>query len=127
MTGPDVSGPDVSGPDTVEVTLEALYQQARTAWEVVQRDSDGLSLAGTGDALEVTVDVLDLVWSVVRAVVTRTESIREREVNDRRRAETDVVDLALVHLHYGQEGLMVARHLLGAGRGEVLRVTQGKV
>ncbi|MEV0663885.1 hypothetical protein ACIBI3_21965 [Actinomadura luteofluorescens] len=127
MTGPEASGPDLVGPDTVELALEALLRQAEAAWKVVQRDADGLSLEGVGDALEWTTDVLDLVWSVVGAVDARAEKVREREMNERVGSALEVMDEALVHLHYGQEGLMVARHLLGLGRSEVLRVARGEV
>ena len=128
MTGPEASGPDLVGPDTVELALVALLRQAEAAWKVVQRDADGLSLEGVGDALETTTYVLDLVWSVVGAVDARAEKVREREMNERREGSAlEVMDEALVHLSYGREGLMVARHLVGMARGEVLRVVRGEV
>ncbi|MGI5206358.1 hypothetical protein ACQEU6_32900 [Spirillospora sp. CA-108201] len=112
----------------METALEALYRQAQAAWEVVGRDGDGLSLPGVGDAVQATVDVLDLVWAVVGSVTARAGAIRDRELNERREGSSlEVMDDALVHLHYGQEGLMVARHLLGMGRGEVLRIARGEV
>ncbi|MGI5208748.1 hypothetical protein ACQEU6_45180 [Spirillospora sp. CA-108201] len=123
-----MSGPETLGPDTVETALEALFRQAEAAWEVLKRDSDALPLEGAGDALEATVDVLDLIWAVLGALTARAEVIRERELNERREGSSfEVMDDALVHLSYGHEGLMVARHLVGMGRGEVRRITRGEV
>ncbi|MEU8119774.1 hypothetical protein AB0C21_13815 [Spirillospora sp. NPDC049024] len=113
---------------TVDEALEALYRHAEVAWAVLKRGADGLSLEGAGRALETTVDALDVVWAIVGAVTARTEQIRDRELLERREGSAlDVVDDALVHLVYGKEGLMVARHLLGLGRSEVLRVARDEV
>ncbi|MGI5207731.1 hypothetical protein ACQEU6_39930 [Spirillospora sp. CA-108201] len=122
-----MSGPETLGPDTVETALEALFRQAEAAWEVLKRDSDALPLEGAGDALEATVDVLDLIWAVLGALTARAEVIREREMTERREGSSfEVMDDALVHLSYGLDGLMVARHLVGMGRGEVLRIVRGE-
>lgn len=115
-------------PLTVDDALGALYAQAEVAWAVAKRGSDGLSLAGTGDGLETTVDVLDLMLAIVGTLVARTYTIRDRELTSLREGSAlDVLDTALVHLEYGKEVLEGSRHLLGMGRGEVLRITRGEV
>ena len=102
--------------------LGALQERVEAMCSAVRVDTDRLTLAGTGQAVEMVTEVLDLVWNIVGTAMERTEQIREREVAAQLPgSDLDVMDTALVHLDYGYKGLEVARHLLGVAREELLR------
>lgn len=102
--------------------LGALHERVAAACSAVRADTDGMTLAGTGQAVEMVTDVLDLVWNIVGTAMERTEQIREREVAGQPPgSDPKVLDAALVHLDYGHKGLEVARHLLGVAREDLLR------
>ena len=106
--------------------LGALQERVEAMRSAVSADTDGLTLAGTGQAVEMVTEVLDLAWSIVGTALERTEQIRERGVAGRPPgSDLEVMDTALVHLDYGHKGLEVARHLLGAAREELLRAERG--
>ncbi|MEU5994554.1 hypothetical protein ABZ806_36745 [Spirillospora sp. NPDC047418] len=107
-------------------TLRALQERVEAARSAVSVDTDGLTPAGTGQAVEMVTDVLDLVWSIVGTVMERTEQIPEHEVTGQPPgADLDVLETALVHLDYGHKALEVARHLLGVAREDLLRAERG--
>ncbi|QKW33533.1 hypothetical protein HUT06_05380 [Actinomadura sp. NAK00032] len=106
--------------------LGALRERVEAVSSAVSDDTDELTLAGAGQAVEMVTDVLDLVWNIVGTVMERTEQIRELEVTGQPPGSgVELVETALVHLDYGHKGLEVARHLLGTAREDLLRAERG--
>jgi hypothetical protein len=107
-------------------TLRALQERVEALRSAVSVDTEELTPAGAGLAVEMVTDVLDLVWNIVGTVMERTEQIPERKVTGRSPgADLEVLETALVHLDYGHKTLEVARHLLGAAREDLLQAGRG--
>ncbi|KAB2353283.1 hypothetical protein [Actinomadura montaniterrae] len=111
----------------VQRALHALEEQTQVAWSTVS-GVDGLALAEAGKTVERVTDALDPMWTIVGMAIEAIEQVRRREVSEGLTGQNlEALDTALVHLAYGHEGLGVARHLLGIGRGELLRMQRGEL
>ncbi|MEU9025847.1 hypothetical protein [Actinomadura sp. NPDC048394] len=111
----------------IQRALHALEEQAQAAWSSVS-GVDGLALAEAGKTVERVTDALDPMWTIVGMAIEAIEQIRRREVSEGLTGQSlEALDTALVHLAYGHEGLGVARHLLGIGRGDLLRMQRGEL
>ncbi|TDD80438.1 hypothetical protein E1293_20730 [Actinomadura darangshiensis] len=118
---------EVETTSEVRRALHALEEQVQAVWSAVIESEDGQELAGAGMTVEKVTDLLDLIWSIVKTVMERSEQILERDVTERiPGSSSEVLETALVHLAYGHEGLGVARHLLGVARGDLSRLEREK-
>ncbi|MEU5987462.1 hypothetical protein ABZ806_00640 [Spirillospora sp. NPDC047418] len=111
----------------VQRALDVQLERAGEASRVMSGGAGGLTLAEVGAALESVADTADLLWQLLGPLADRVEEIREREVTERREGSSmDLMERASVHVLHGRDGLSIARHLLGQGRDELLKVEQGE-
>ncbi|CNF40910.1 Uncharacterised protein [Mycobacterium tuberculosis] len=112
----------------VQRALDVLLERAVDA---LRASSGGgaseLTLAEAGAALESVTDMADLLGQLLGPLVERVEQIREREMTERPGgASLNMAQWAVVHLTHGRDGLEIARHLLGQGRDDLLKVERGE-